>query len=187
MPIQKTSKEEILRNCIRLFRKQGYYRTSMADLSKETGMTKGVFYHYFSSKEQIMQTALDSSTSWFDSKVFSLAYQEKLSPMQKIDTMLQFALRAFSDEQGGCFFANTIIETAHVEETFVPQLKIFFKKWQDAFAVILKSIQPNADANALAQQFIIEIEGSLILMQLYEDKKILENTISRIRERINLL
>ncbi|HEX8657003.1 MAG TPA: TetR/AcrR family transcriptional regulator [Hymenobacter sp.] len=56
MPIQKITRKELLRTCIQVFRKQGYYRTSIQDLAQATGLTKGVFYHHFASKEEIMHT-----------------------------------------------------------------------------------------------------------------------------------
>ncbi|MEM9822975.1 MAG: helix-turn-helix domain-containing protein, partial [Bacteroidota bacterium] len=94
MPIQKTTVEAILIASIEVFRRQGYYRTSMADLAKATGMTKGVFYHHFSNKEEIMLKALKKSSQYFEQKVFSIAYEEKLAPKVRFEKMFQQAYLA---------------------------------------------------------------------------------------------
>jgi AcrR family transcriptional regulator len=91
MPIIKTTKEEIIWKSLQVFRRQGYYRTSMADLAMATGLTKGVFYHHFSSKEELMKTVLQAMIQWFDEKVFSVAYQTTLSPQERIEKMTEKA------------------------------------------------------------------------------------------------
>ena len=53
MPIQKVTKEEVVRQALLLFKKQGYHRTSMSDLATVCGLLKGSFYHYFSGKDAL--------------------------------------------------------------------------------------------------------------------------------------
>lgn len=184
MPLQKTTKEEIVKTCIKVFRRQGYYRTTMADLARETGMTKGALYHHFPSKEDIMKTALNGTIDWFTKKIFSIAYSQELSNKEKLEKMSTNAYKGFTDELGGCFFANTILETAHIENTFLEQVKTFFKLWEDAFVEILKQKYKPKEAKEIALRSIVDIEGSLILMQLHKDNKYLENAFQRVKKLI---
>jgi len=179
MPITKVSKEAILQASIRVFRRQGYYRTSMADLAREVGLTKGVFYHHFASKEDLMHTALNSSAAFFREHVFSIAYNEELSGQKRLDKMILSAQRIFTDSMDGCFFANTILETAHVEATFLPEIREFFASWQDALATIFRSKYSSKEANEKAKQLISDIEGSLIMMQLHRDTAYLHQALDR--------
>ncbi|SEA37120.1 DNA-binding transcriptional regulator, AcrR family [Thalassobacillus cyri] len=49
-------KENLLQTCIQLFEKKGFSETSIADIVHAHGVTKGTFYYYFTSKEQVLMT-----------------------------------------------------------------------------------------------------------------------------------
>ncbi|KGE71618.1 TetR/AcrR family transcriptional regulator [Spirochaeta lutea] len=54
------SRERILAISLKLFMKMGYRGTSLADICKATGLTKGALYHHFSGKDDLYVHALDS-------------------------------------------------------------------------------------------------------------------------------
>ncbi len=183
MPIQKTTKEEIIRNSIRVFRRKGYYRTNMNDLAKEAGLTKGAFYHHFSNKEEVMRESLQASAAWFQHKIFAIAYEDSLAPKERLKRIADAGYRAFTEEMGGCFFANTILETAHVEDTFLAEINRFFKAWEDALGHILSDKYPSYELGDVVQQIIVDIEGSIILMQLHRDPSYLSRAMQRSIDR----
>lgn len=47
-------KEKITEQSIRLFEKKGFSETSIQDIVEANGVTKGTFYYYFSSKEELL-------------------------------------------------------------------------------------------------------------------------------------
>ena len=47
-------KEKITAQSIRLFEKKGFTETSIQDIVDSLGVTKGTFYYYFSSKEELL-------------------------------------------------------------------------------------------------------------------------------------
>ncbi len=179
MPVQKISKVDLLRNSIRVFRKKGYYRTNMSDLAKESGLTKGAFYHHFSNKADVMLKSLEGTTVLFQERVFSIAYREDLESREKLELMAQKIFKAFTAEEGGCFFANTILETIQVEETFKAAILEFFELWRAAFLHIYKAHHTSEKAAAITQQVMADIEGSIIFMQLYENSQLLHQAIQR--------
>lgn len=185
MPIQKTTPEEIIKKSIQVFRRKGYYRTTMSDLAKETGLTKGAFYHHFENKETVMRKALQATSTWFHKKIFSIAFTPNLSDKEKLTQMSAIAFRAFTDDEGGCFFANTILETAHVEDTFLDEINTFFNNWEQAFSEVFKAKIPEPQREDFVQQLIAEIEGSIILMQLHKNDTYLKKAFARIMNRID--
>lgn len=54
LQIQETRKEQILNTAIRLFDGRGYSNTKMTDISESIGISKGLIYRYFQSKEDIL-------------------------------------------------------------------------------------------------------------------------------------
>lgn len=63
MPNEKSgeeSRKKILEVAEKLFLEKGYDDTSISDIVKELGMTKGVIYHHFKSKQNIFETVLEA-------------------------------------------------------------------------------------------------------------------------------
>jgi AcrR family transcriptional regulator len=50
---------EILQQALSIFLKRGYESTSLNDLISEAGLSKGMFYHYFASKEELLRALFD--------------------------------------------------------------------------------------------------------------------------------
>lgn len=56
----KNSKETIIENAMKLFLQSSYHEVSMQDIVGASGLSKGAFYHYFRSKEQVFEEVIDS-------------------------------------------------------------------------------------------------------------------------------
>jgi TetR/AcrR family transcriptional regulator, transcriptional repressor for nem operon len=184
MPIVKTTPEEIIKNSIHVFRTNGYYRTSMSDLSKAAGLTKGAFYHHFANKEDVMKKSLQATSLWFQHKIFSIAYDESISGKKRLSKMSEVLYLAFTKNKGGCFFANTILETAHVEDTFFEEINEFFDLFEKALNNVFKDKYSKKQIKELTYQIIADIEGTIILMQLKKDPELLRLALKRASDKL---
>ena len=55
----KPRQEHIVNTSIKLFNQHGYFRTTMTDINRAAGVSKGVFYHYFpDGKKELMRYVL---------------------------------------------------------------------------------------------------------------------------------
>lgn len=180
MPLKKTTPEEIIKKSILVFRTKGYYRTTMSDLALATNLTKGAFYHHFKNKEAVMKKSLEATFTWFQKKIFSIAYDEALTPKQRLTKMADILYKAFTKTEGGCFFANTILETVHVEDTFLQQLNAFFDAFEKALSNIFKEQLSDKELNDMLPQIIANIEGTIILMQLRKDNNLLRIALDKV-------
>ena len=52
-------KKTLAQTALKLFAARGYYHTSIADIVRESGCTRGALYYYFSSKEELGYAAID--------------------------------------------------------------------------------------------------------------------------------
>lgn len=66
------TKENIILAALRLFLHRGYNNVSLIDVANEVGITKGGIYHYFSSKERLLHTALHYLLDRFEAKYTEL-------------------------------------------------------------------------------------------------------------------
>ncbi|MEK7871954.1 MAG: TetR/AcrR family transcriptional regulator [Nitrospirota bacterium] len=54
-------REEILSVGLRLFSERGYHATSIRTIARTAGITEGLIYHYFDSKEDLLMTIVERS------------------------------------------------------------------------------------------------------------------------------
>ncbi|WP_223254924.1 TetR/AcrR family transcriptional regulator [Bacillus atrophaeus] len=58
--IRQLAKENIRSAAMRLFIKQGYHATSISDVAKEAGISKGLLYNYYKGKEELLATMAEA-------------------------------------------------------------------------------------------------------------------------------
>ena len=183
MPVQKTTREEILEKAIDVFGRQGYHRTSMHDLAAACGLLKGSFYHYFSSKEALMEEVLRYSLDYFRKHVFSVARREDLPPAERLRSMLEKSSVIILRNNQGCVFGNTVLETANVMPLFRETTQAFFTDWTDALVHIYASKYDPQTAGEQAQQTVMEVEGAIMLMKLCNNPQLLIQCRERVLKR----
>lgn len=57
--INQETRAAILKGALQLFLQKGYKDVSFRDLVEETGLSKGAIYHYFASKEELLEAVLE--------------------------------------------------------------------------------------------------------------------------------
>ena len=183
MPVQKTTREEILEKAIDVFGRQGYHRTSMHDLAAACGLLKGSFYHYFSSKEALMEEVLRYSLDYFRKHIFSVARRPDLPPGERLRSMLEKSSAIILRNNQGCVFGNTVLETANVMPQFRETTQAFFTDWTDALAHLYASRYDPQTAEEQAQQTVMEVEGAIMLMKLTGNPQLLAGCRERVLKR----
>jgi AcrR family transcriptional regulator len=58
--IREASKEKIRVAAMELFMKQGYYATSIMDIAKQAGISKGLLYNYYKGKEELLSEMVEA-------------------------------------------------------------------------------------------------------------------------------
>ena len=67
--IKSGRKNQILDTALRLFAHNGFHNTSIDQIAQEAGISKGLVYNYFKSKEELLQVVFQKSFSDFDQLV----------------------------------------------------------------------------------------------------------------------
>ncbi|MDQ6597748.1 TetR/AcrR family transcriptional regulator [Bacillus salipaludis] len=58
--IRQLSKQKIRAAAMELFIKQGYYATSINDVAKQAGISKGLLYNYYKGKEELLSEMVEA-------------------------------------------------------------------------------------------------------------------------------
>lgn len=80
-------KQEFLQTALDLFSKRGYEDTSVQDIIDAVGVTKGSFYYYFKSKEDVVDDLLAGFRTDIHQILSGVLADESLDPRQKIVAM----------------------------------------------------------------------------------------------------
>jgi AcrR family transcriptional regulator len=75
------AKKRIIDAAYKIFYKNGYHSSTMNNVAKEVGVSKGSLYSYFRSKEEILQTTNQLSTERFNDYFYS---ENSLEPLEEI-------------------------------------------------------------------------------------------------------
>ncbi len=73
---REKSERKILLAAIKVVANQGYYDTRITDIAREANVAYGLVYHYFGSKENIINVILDEVTKRFSEKIDKIDSEE---------------------------------------------------------------------------------------------------------------
>ena len=171
MAIKKTSREEILKNSIKLFKINGYYNTSMANIASACGLIKGSIYHHFKSKEEIGLESLKYIHQYFEDNIYKIAYLDNMTDKEKIKLFVKKTNDYFLNSEGGCLLGNLALEVSSENILFKDEIRAYFLAWERALVFILKNKYTEDIAQSLAKEYVALTQGSIMMMTLYNERE----------------
>lgn len=88
--IRRATTEQILNTALSLFCEKGYYSTSIEDIARQAEISKGLLYHYFKSKEEVLAALVEIRIN--DVLVVMNAAKTKSTPVKQIRHIAEGAL-----------------------------------------------------------------------------------------------
>jgi len=82
----------------RLIQTKGYEQLSLQDVIDEVGASKGAFYHYFSSKETLLQAVIERMTDAALALMVPIVHDQELPAIQKVQLVFS-TLAAWKGER----------------------------------------------------------------------------------------
>lgn len=77
-------KNEIIDTAARLFVQKGYDKCSVNDILQSIGIAKGTFYHYFKSKEEVIDAVNNKATNLIKERIAEVDKMKDLSPIDRL-------------------------------------------------------------------------------------------------------
>lgn len=174
---EKSTKERILEEALRLFAKNGYLGTSMNDIARQLGVTKAALYKHYTSKQEILDSIVNRMDSLDyergkkyempqgDSETVIAGYRETDIDKVKQITKVQF-LHWIEEEFPNCFRKMLMLEQ-YRDETMAALFQKYLVSGPVSYMeTIFKGLTgKEADARQLALDFY----GPIFLMySLYD-------------------
>ncbi len=179
----KVTRQKILEEALRLFQEKGISETSMADLERAAGVSKGALYFHFPSKEALVIAVLAEARELF--KEFLAQAFSKGPPRDALHRFLEMIYQKLSEEgfRTGCLFGNTAMEVANREGPIRRFIVETFEEWRTELAEVLKQAQRRGCVETdlapedLALFIIAALEGAILLARLKKEGQPLETVI----------
>ena len=102
----------------RRFAENGYHPTSVAEIVSGISVGKGVFYWYFSSKEELLLEILREA-QYELRKCQELAIGDETDPLRRIELGIRASLQWISERR----HLSTLFQFAATEERFAPTIR----------------------------------------------------------------
>jgi TetR/AcrR family transcriptional repressor of nem operon len=182
------TKAVILKESANLFNIQGYKATSLSDINKATGFTKGAIYKHFKNKEDLEQQAL-RSLGRIMLEILSEKTKEASGYEDKMEAVFLFFLNYLEDPpyEGGCPLINSAVESDDANPVLRQQsfgmlvnLKSLLRRLLE---IAKKKNQIKADTNIdqIVHVFIATLEGSMMMSKLERNNQALTTCIEFLR------
>jgi AcrR family transcriptional regulator len=177
------TKEQVLDRLLETFRTKGYDGSSLAELSAATGLMKSSLYHHFpGGKQEMAAEALAHLDRQLSAHLFT-PLRSKESPADKVGRMLDTIDAFYDGGRKACLFERLCASTER--QGFRRPLKRAFTVWMQAIEDVCREAGvPAADAKARAEDFVIRIEGALVVCAGTGDLKVFQRTVRDLRRSL---
>lgn len=187
------TRKRIIEVASRLFHEQGYAATGVATILREAGVNSGSLYHFFSSKEALLEGVLD----WYLERL----YPEIMKPMEAAEPdpvarvfKLMDWYRAYlvdNDCRLGCPVGNLALEVSDTH----PQLRERIAKNFDNWTFIIhgwledagRALPAGCDRRALARLVLTVMEGGVMQSRAAGSVLPMDQSISQLKAYFDAL
>jgi AcrR family transcriptional regulator len=181
----------ILEKIAPVFNRQGYVGTSLSDLTKATGLTKGAIYCNFTNKEELAIKAFDLNVGVAISPLFKLIKDQEIS-VQKLYAITNYH-RTYYDlvkDIGGCPMLRVGVDTKYINPLLFDRAQKLSQKFINGLVELINEgisknqIKKNTNAVDNAKLILSIIEGSSLLSFTHNDNTFMINAMDFIDKAI---
>jgi TetR/AcrR family transcriptional repressor of nem operon len=193
--VKPSAKDKILASALDLIRARGYAATTVDELCAAAGVTKGAFFHHFSSKEDLAIAAADhwseTTSSFFD----AAPYHDHPDPLDRVLGYIDFRKAILKGEvrEFTCL-AGTMVQEAYethpaIRAAVDRSISGHVAKVESDIAEAMKKHRLHADWNAkdLALHTQAVLQGAFVLAKAKGSAAVAVDSINHLRRYVELL
>ncbi len=140
------TRQHIVSVATSLFVKKGFYGTSISDLAKATGLTKGAFYHHFENKDALFFAVIKSVRQMWNTEVARNVLTSK-NALIRLTALIEHHTRLLKENEQLCLLINGLLmEMDGINPEFMTALEEIYA---DMAAFIEKIIQKGQETGQI--------------------------------------
>jgi len=190
----ENTRRTIIKESANLFNTQGYKATSISDITKATGLTKGAIYRHFESKADLEKQALQSLAKLMFTELGASIRKVKTFQL-KMDAIFTFFETYMHSPlyKGGCPLLNAAVEVDDTnpvlrEQTcnMLAQLKTSVSRLIDN-GIKNHQVKPSTDAQFYSTIFIASLEGGIMMSRLERNEVSIATIIDHLKGLVRII
>ena len=159
-------RQQLIDTAIELFARNGYHATGIESIASHAGVSKKTMYQHFRSKEELIVAALRQHDGRFRNFFMKAVDGSGADAYERLLAIFDVAHEWFCDREFyGCMFINAIGEYSD-RETAIREACKEFKRLMRRYIEELTGDLGLNDSEALAAEFAILLEGSIVTAQV---------------------
>ena len=188
-----TVKEKLVQSGIDLFRRTGYVATTVDDICREAGVSKGAFFHYFANKDALAEECLRVWEQRLSEMFEKSAGGAVKDPVERLFRSLDFFIDVFGNPQmGRSCLAGTIVQEVSESHPALREAanKCFtngIQKFRGLLLDACRSRKLKIDTESVARMFLATIQGSLLLTKASQDSSVTAENLRHYKRYVETL
>jgi AcrR family transcriptional regulator len=153
---QEGKRKQLLDAAVRVFARNGYHGSRVGDIAAEAGVAHGLLYHYFSSKDEVLETVFRENFGELLERFRGVEAASDLSAPEKLEAIAKILLRTWRNDPD--------LVTVMVRDVArSPQLQLQVDEVREAFAIVQRVIE----AGQADGSFRADLDGRLASWVVY--------------------
>lgn len=175
-----------------IFNKNGYAATSISDLTKATGLTKGAIYGNFKNKEELAIASFKFMVKSLMKEI--VKHMDKSdSPIGKLLLISDFYRNyyMYTNKMGGCPILNIGVDANNQNSLLLEKVRTIIQRIQDQLANIIEDgieigeISTEINAMHTAKRIDTMIQGAIFMAYTMDDDFYIQDTMNQIDNMIH--
>ncbi len=172
-----TTRDHIVGAADRLFYENGYEHTSFSDIAAEVRISRGNFYYYFKTKDEILAAVIERRLA--KTRAMLDRWQaEGASPAQRLRSFIRILVANRARiMQHGCPVGTLCGELAKLDHDARAGANAIMALFRDWLALQFAALGRNADADALALHLLARSQGVATLASTFRDEEFIDREV----------
>lgn len=187
------TRREIIASARDLFLSQGVAATGIEQICLRSGVSKGALFHYFGSKEELVQAALSEWLSGMGRRFADAPFRASHDPLQQVFAYIDFISALARELPPGCLIGVVAQETAETAPALRKTCADALEQWAQDLAGMLRAAKtryaPRAgfSPDELARHFVTIFEGAQLLARAHQDTAVVAEQLGLYRDYLTRL
>lgn len=189
-------KARLIDAAMTIVRKKGYAATSVDDLCKAAGVTKGAFFHHFASKEALAVEGAAQWTARAEQLIFTLPAWTRIDdPLERLLAHIDFRLAMLDGpaEAFTCFVGTMVQETFASNDAIRAACDLSISTYAVRLAEDIQAaidtygVRNSVTALGLAYHIQAVLQGAFIMAKAKADPAIARASVTHLKRYVEML
>jgi AcrR family transcriptional regulator len=184
--LTQSRKEDILRAAIKKFSEKGYNGVKVSDIAKELGISQGIIFWYFQTKENLFINAFMKEFREIKLATSNVLHSMTLTPLEKLKAIIFEMIKVYNAKKEGCMLILQILSNTGMQSILSIDISTVYNELYIDLELLFKEAGAS-NPELKARNFVALLDGFMIQIILGLDIGNTEILVKDILHRYELI